>query len=157
MSPDTVTPEIRSRMMAGIKGRNTRPEKAVRSAIHKLGFRYRLYYGALPGTPDLVFPKYRAVVFVHGCFWHGHDCHLFKWPKTREEFWRRKILLNKERDQCQFQALTALGWRVTTIWECALKGRTRISIEEIAQRCATWLQSGTKHMELTGDETRLTT
>ena len=154
MSPDTVSPEVRSRMMAGIKGRNTGPEKAVRSAIHRRGFRFRLYRKALPGTPDLVFPKYRAVIFVHGCFWHGHDCHLFRWPKTREEFWRRKILSNIERDQSQFRALTDSGWRVATIWECALKGRARISIEEIADRCTTWLKSGGNQMELSGDDTR---
>ena len=154
MSPDSVSPEVRSRMMAGIKCRNTRPEKAVRSAIHKRGFRFRLYCGHLPGTPDLVFPKYRAVIFVHGCFWHGHDCHLFRWPKTREEFWHSKIRSNMERDKNQFRSLVTSGWRVATIWECALKGRARISIDEITDRCTAWLKSDGNQLELNGDDTR---
>ena len=81
---DTVTPAVRSRMMAGISGKNTKPELVVRSALHYLGFRFRLHCKNLPGKPDLVFPKHRAVILVHGCFWHGHDCHLFKWPEDAE-------------------------------------------------------------------------
>ena len=157
MAADSVTPEVRSRMMAGITGRNTKPELAMRSALHSRGFRFRLHRKDLPGKPDLVFPKYGAVVFVNGCFWHGHHCHLFKWPKTRSEFWRQKINSNIDRDRRQRMALMSTGWRVATIWECALKGRTRVRIDEIAEHCATWLESDQRELRLSGDETRTTT
>ena len=154
MSADVVTPDVRSRMMAGIRGKNTRPEMEIRSVLHRLGFRFRLHRKNMPGKPDLVFPKHRAVIFVHGCFWHGHDCHLFKWPKNRGDFWRQKINSNIERDHKNLLALRDDGWRVATIWECALKGRTRLSMEAIAGRCATWLRSDETEMGLSGDETR---
>ena len=154
MAADIVTPDVRSRMMAGIKGKNTKPEKAVRSALHRLGFRFRIHRKDLPGKPDLVFPKYSSVIFVHGCFWHGHGCHLFKWPKTRSEFWRQKINSNVARDGERLSALLDGGWRVGTIWECALKGRTRLPIDAIAERCAAWLESSEPEMGLSGDETR---
>ena len=140
-------------MMAGIRGKNTKPELAIRSALHRRGFRFRLHKEDLPGKPDLVFPKYQAIIFVHGCFWHGHGCHLFKWPKTREDFWQEKIGSNVERDHRQLSALTAAGWRVATIWECTLKGRARLPLEVIAGRCAVWLESKEKRLELSGDET----
>jgi DNA mismatch endonuclease, patch repair protein len=95
---DIVPKAKRSEMMAGIRGKNTRPEMLVRRALHAHGYRFRLHRKDLPGKPDIVLPKYRAVIFVHGCFWHGHDCHLFKWPKTREDFWIQKIKNNQERD-----------------------------------------------------------
>ena len=156
MVADITTSDVRSRMMAGIRGKNTKPELAIRSALHCLGFRFRLHRKDLPGKPDLVFPKYRAVILVHGCFWHGHQCHLFKWPKTRNEFWRRKINSNIARDQRHLLALVDSGWRVATIWECALKGRTRLPMEIVANRCAAWLESSEAEMELSGDETRTT-
>ena len=154
MAADRVTPEVRSRMMAGIRGRNTKPELAIRSALHRRGYRFRLHCRDLPGKPDLVFPKHRAVVLVHGCFWHGHGCHLFRWPETRSGFWREKIHSNMARDRAQHSALADAGWRVATIWECALKGRTRLPIEIIAERCAAWLESGERELGLSGDETR---
>ena len=98
MAADIVTPEIRSRMISGIRGQNTKPELAVRSQLHRIGFRFRVHCRDLPGKPDLVFRKHNAVIFVHGCFWHGHDCHLFRWPTTRSEFWREKINSNIARD-----------------------------------------------------------
>ena len=153
MAADTVTPDVRSRMMAGIRGKDTKPELAIRSALHCLGFRFRLHCKVLPGKPDLVFRKHRAVILVHGCFWHGHDCHLFKWPKTRSEFWQQKINSNIERDRRDLLALVDSGWRVATIWECALKGRTRLPMEIVAKRCATWLESSEAEMRLSGDET----
>ena len=110
----------------------------------------------MPGKPDLVLPKYRAAIFIHGCFWHGHDCHLFKWPKTRSEFWRRKINSNVARDRAHLIALTNGGWRVAVIWECALKGRARVPIQAIAECCAAWLKSDDTEMELRSDETRTT-
>ena len=139
--------------MAGIRGKDTRPELAVRSALHVRGFRFRLHKRDLPGKPDLVFPKYGAVIFVHGCFWHRHNCHLFRWPKTRTEFWQQKIKANAARDREQRLALSDRGWRVGTIWECSLKGRTRLPIDLIADRCATWLESEQKEMVVEGDET----
>ena len=154
MAADTVTPDVRSRMMAGIRGRNTKPELAIRSVLHCRGFRFRLHRKDLPGKPDLVFPKHRAVIFVHGCFWHGHSCHLFKWPKAKSEFWQQKINSNVARDSEQLLALAGSGWRVATIWECALKGRTRLPIEAIAERCAIWLESNENELWLSGDETR---
>ena len=157
MSADKVPPEVRSRMMAGIGSRNTKPELEIRSILHQRGFRFRLHRPDLPGKPDIVFPKYQAVILVHGCFWHGHGCHLFRWPKTREEFWRKKISSNMMRDQKQFSALRKAGWRVATIWECALKGRYRLSVETIADTCAEWLLSNESELGLRGDETRPTT
>ncbi|MCY3673223.1 MAG: very short patch repair endonuclease [Alphaproteobacteria bacterium] len=154
MAADVVAPAVRSRMMAGIKGKDTRSEMSVRSALHRMGFRFRVHRKDLPGRPDLVFPKHKAVIFVHGCFWHGHGCHLFKWPKTRSEFWRNKINSNVARDGRNLSALADYGWRVATIWECAIKGRTRLSGEAIAERCAAWLLSDEPRLELSGDETR---
>ena len=104
--------------MSGIRGTNTQPEIQVRSALHKAGYRFRLHRKDLPGKPDIVLPKYKTAIFVHGCFWHGHDCKNFKWPKTRPEFWRDKILGNKARDERHSQELQKLGWRVIVIWEC---------------------------------------
>ena len=146
----SATPDVRSRMMAGIRGKNTKPEMAVRSVLHRLGFRFRVHRKDLPGKPDLVFSKHNAVVFVHGCFWHGHDCHLFKWPRTRSEFWRQKITSNGARDRKHLLALADDGWRVATIWECALKGRSRLPIEAVTERCTGWLESDESEMDLSG-------
>ena len=151
MTADNVAPEVRSRMMAGIRGKDTRPELAVRAALHRLGFRYRLHRKDLPGRPDIVLPKYQAVIFVHGCFWHGHGCHLFRWPKTREEFWREKINSNNARDRRHLRALADAGWRVATIWECSLKGRARLPIETVAGHCAAWIESDEAEMQISGD------
>ena len=142
-------------MMAGIRGRDTKPEMAIRSALHRRGFRYRLYRKDLPGRPDMVFPRYCAVIFVHGCFWHGHECHLFRWPGTRKEFWREKIVANRERDRAQKASLLAMGWRVAAIRECALKGRSSLPFDMVLDRCASWLESQADTLELTGDEVRL--
>lgn len=115
---DIVDKETRSRMMSGIRGKNTKPEMIVRRALHKAGYRYRLHVKELPGKPDIVLPKYKTVIFVHGCFWHHHNCKNFKWPKTREDFWRKKIEGNVERDQKAYAQLEAQGWKVIVIWEC---------------------------------------
>ena len=150
MLADTEVSEARSRMMAGIRGKNTKPELVIRSALHRRGFRFRLHQKNLPGKPDLVFPKHRAVILVHGCFWHGHDCHLFKWPKTRQVFWRDKINSNIARDKKHLVALVEAGWRVATIWECAMKGRLRLPIDRLADDCAAWLYSTDKELVLSG-------
>lgn len=112
----------RSRMMSCIRGKNTKPERTLRLLLFSRGLRYRLHGKGLPGSPDLVFPRYRAVVFVHGCFWHRHEgCRYTTSPKTNEEFWQRKFMSNVDRDRRNIEELRALGWRVATVWECALK------------------------------------
>ncbi len=148
--PDIVTPEVRSRMMAGIRGRDTRPELVLRQGLHRAGFRYRLHVKGIPGKPDMVFPKHRAVIFAHGCFWHGHDCALFKWPSSRPEFWRTKITGNMARDAKVKESLLAAGWRVLTVWECALKGPGRLAAGDVMARCAAWLRSARQHDEIRG-------
>lgn len=128
--------------MAGIGGKNTTPELLLRRELHALGFRYRLHNPALPGKPDLAFAKYRAVIQVNGCFWHRHDCHLFRWPGSRRSFWEKKLNDNAERDQRNLADLEKLGWRVLTVWECALKGRTRRQLPEVIHTAANWVQFG---------------
>lgn len=118
---DIVSPEVRSRMMGRIKGKNTGPEITVRKAAHGMGLRFRIHRKALPGNPDLVFPKHRTVVFVHGCFWHRHDCGLAAEPKTRPEFWAAKFKATIDRDLRTRTQLEALGWRVIEIWECEVR------------------------------------
>src|SRR4051812_22955527 len=97
--PDIISKAKRSEMMAGIRGKNTKPEILIRGVLHKAGFRFRLHAKHLPGKPDLVLAKYHAAILVNGCFWHGHDCHLFRWPSTKKEFWRAKILKNRANDE----------------------------------------------------------
>jgi DNA mismatch endonuclease, patch repair protein len=146
---DIVDSATRSRMMSGIRGRNTKPEILIRSLLHRQGFRFRLDARDLPGRPDIVLPRYRAVIFVHGCFWHGHDCPLFKWPQTRPEFWREKIGRNRSNDIKAQQALLDNGWRVGLVWECALRGAGR-DLDGLLQRLVDWLQSGAASFEARG-------
>jgi DNA mismatch endonuclease (patch repair protein) len=148
--PDVVSPEVRSRMMAGIRGTNTKPELTLRRGLHAAGFRFRLHDRALPGKPDMVFPRYRAVLFAHGCFWHGHGCHLFRLPSTRPEFWSAKIDRNREVDRKAVEALRRLGWRVGVVWECSLKGRTRLDIADVIGHCAEWLRGEAEALEIRG-------
>ena len=136
--------------MSGIRGRDTRPEMAIRKGLHSLGFRYRLHDRKVPGKPDLVLPRYRAVVFVHGCFWHRHDCHLFKWPQTREEFWRDKIKGNVKRDSANLEKLDAESWRVLIVWECALKGRNRLDPDNMLEKVSKWLLSDSRFGTIEG-------
>jgi len=142
--------EARSRLMAGIRGRDTRPELVVRRALFALGFRYRLHGAGLPGSPDLVFPRFRAVVFIHGCFWHRHGCSLFKWPANNAEFWKRKIDGNALRDEETRSRLTHAGWRVMTVGECAVRGRTRLPSETVARKLANWIESERREGTLAG-------
>ena len=127
--------------MAAIRGRDTQPELIIRRGLHARGFRFRLHKRGLPGRPDLVLARYRAVIFVNGCFWHGHDCPQFRWPKTREAFWKEKIGANAERDRRNQTALLKAGWRVGTVWECALKGRTKLDPDVVLGRLGEWLRS----------------
>ncbi len=118
--PDIVSAAVRSRMMSGIRAKNTKPEILVRKGLHGLGFRFRIH-GRLPGKPDLVLPKHEAVIFVHGCIWHGHDCPLYRLPSTRTDFWKAKIVRNQANDLKVVKALRDDGWRTLTVWECALR------------------------------------
>ncbi|MCW2003091.1 DNA mismatch endonuclease (patch repair protein) [Xanthomonas arboricola] len=119
---DIVTPAQRSKMMSGIRGRDTKPEILVRKFLHQRGYRYRLNRRDLPGRPDIVLTKYKTAVFVNGCFWHAHkNCPYFKAPSTRTDFWEKKFLSNREHDISAINGLQNLGWRVATIWECALR------------------------------------
>jgi len=136
--------------MSGIRGKNTKPEMIIRQALHKKGLRYRLHAKNIAGKPDLVFPKYNAVILVHGCFWHGHNCHLFKWPKSRSEFWHDKITGNQVRDKTITKKLTKLGWRICTIWECSLKGKEKLPLEETIDKIDLWLKSATLTLEIRG-------
>lgn len=139
----------RSRMMSGIRGRNTKPEILIRSLLHRQGFRFRLHVLQLPGKPDIVLPRYRTVIFVHGCFWHGHDCHLFKMPRTRPEFWRGKFDQNKANDQKAVDALLGSGWRVGIVWECAIRGAGK-DLSGLGDRLAEWIFSDQPYMEERG-------
>ncbi len=124
-------------MMARIGPRDTKPELVVRKGLHRLGFRYRLHRKELPGKPDIVLPKYQSVIFVHGCFWHGHeDCHFFRVPKTNTEFWLSKIRRNQERDVEVQNHLMEAGWRVLTVWECATR---RAPQDSLTTEVADWL------------------
>lgn len=146
---DVVDSATRSRMMSGIRGRNTKPEILVRSLLHRQGFRFRLHVHELPGKPDIVLPRYHTAIFVHGCFWHGHDCSLFRIPTTREEFWREKIGRNKVNDQKALDTLLAAGWRVVVVWECAIRGAGK-DIDSVARRLGEWLRSEEKSAEVRG-------
>lgn len=146
---DVVDSTTRSRMMSGIRGRNTKPEILIRSLLHRHGFRFRLHVRDLPGKPDIVLPRHHAVIFVHGCFWHGHDCPLFKWPGTRPDFWREKIERNQANDNRAREALLASGWRVGIVWECAIRGASK-NIEAVSQSLADWLHGRTSFIEERG-------
>lgn len=139
--------------MAAIRGRDTKPELVLRRNLHALGFRFRLHSKHLPGRPDMVFPKFQAVLFVNGCFWHGHGCDLFRWPKTREAFWRDKIGANVARDQRALTALQGAGWRTGVVWECAIKGRSRLEPAAMITAVANWLHSDDSILDLAGHRT----
>jgi DNA mismatch endonuclease (patch repair protein) len=138
---DVHTPAQRRRNMSAVRSKDTRPEMRIRRGLHRRGFRYRLHHPKLPGHPDLVSRKHRAAVFIHGCFWHGHECPLFRWPASRIDFWRAKILRNREVDQRAVDALRKAGWRVLTVWECALKGGRRRPEDVLLDEIAGWLRS----------------
>ena len=147
---DIVDPETRHRMMSGIRGKNTKIEVLVRKGLFAKGFRYRINDKNLPGKPDIVLPKYKAVIFTHGCFWHGHDCHLFKWPSTRPEWWRSKIGGNRERDNHVRELLEKAGWKQCHVWECALKGKYRLDADNVIDELVKWLQGNSETLEIRG-------
>ncbi len=147
---DVHTPAVRSRNMAAIKAKNTVPELKVRRILHAAGFRFRLHNKHLPGNPDIVLPKYRAVIFVHGCFWHLHSCPAFHWPSNRPEWWKQKLTANQERDSHNIELLAEAGWRVAVVWECSLKGKYRLSDSFIGHRLCEWLRSSSDAFSLCG-------
>lgn len=148
---DVVSPEKRSEMMSGIRGKDTKPEIIVRRLLHRLGYRFRLHRRDLPGRPDIVLPKWKAVIFVNGCYWHGHDnCHLFRPPKTRTEFWTNKIEGNQARDQQNYAALTDAGWKVLVIWECAVSKKLSLTDEQLENAIASALASTQPLIETRG-------
>lgn len=127
---DRLSPQKRSWLMSRVSSKNTKPEIAVRSLLHKLGYRFRLHASDLPGKPDIVFRKRKKVIFIHGCFWHGHlDCKYAKPPSTRADFWREKIYANRARDKRTLIQLEESGWEVLTIWECELKDTTALVVQ----------------------------
>lgn len=142
---DVVDAATRSRMMAGIRAKDTAPELLIRRNLHRLGFRFRLHDKRLPGKPDLLLPKHEAVIFVHGCFWHGHNCPAFKWPATRAEFWRSKIERNRENDGRHVKALRKMGRRVCVVWECSVR---KSGGEVVAARIARWLAGTSRTLEI---------
>lgn len=137
--------------MAGIRGKDTRPEMLLRKGLHAMGWRYRLHASGLPGKPDLVFPGRRALIFANGCFWHGHDCHLFRWPKTRQEFWHAKITSNIARDFRLRDQLIVAGWRICEVWECTLKGRDRLPLDDVLASCDAFLRGDARTLSVGGD------
>ena len=148
--PDVHDRETRSRNMSAIRGRDTKPERVLRSALHRAGYRFRLN-ARLPGKPDLTFRKYRATVFVHGCFWHMHDCPRFKQPRGENAaFWQEKLARNARRDKEVSDALREAGWRQLVVWECALSGTGRIDLSEIVAKVGAWLASDTEAAEIAG-------
>lgn len=145
---DIVDQATRSRMMAGIRGENTKPELVLRRALHGRGLRFRLHDKKLPGKPDIVLPKYRAVIFVHGCFWHRHEgCRFAATPSTRPEFWQAKFEANINRDRENIDHLTQSGWTSFVVWECELKSGLAV---KVAERIHNWLL-GLAHILRSGE------
>ena len=136
---DNHTPEERSYNMSHIRSKDTKPEETVRKYLFAQGFRYRKNVKKLPGHPDIVLPKYKTAIFVHGCFWHMHDCGKFHWPASNLDYWKPKILKNVERDQTNQEILRSMGWKVLIVWECELKKK---SLEETMTRIISEIRNG---------------
>ena len=148
---DSFSPAKRSQIMSSIRDRDTKPELLIRKGLHTKGFRYVLNDRRLPGKPDIVFPRYKSVIFINGCFWHGHSCHLFRWPASNQEYWKPKISRTIERDIGNLRSLRKSGWRVLTIWECAFRGKTRLSIETVIETASKWLVSDLEQIDIKGN------
>lgn len=146
---DVHTPDIRSKNMRSIRSMNTKPELLIRQLLHRNGYRFRLSPKYVCGRPDLWLKKWNTAIFVHGCFWHLHDCLSFRWPKTNETFWKNKLTKNKERDKKTTEKLLREGKRVLIIWECAVKGRQNLPQDLLKLLIITWLKSGVQYAELT--------
>lgn len=150
---DTVDKTIRSKIMSKVGQKNTGPEMKLRRSLHKIGLRYRLHDKRLPGSPDIVFPRYKAVLFVHGCFWHRHGCKATTKPGTNVDFWQQKFEQNIARDRRHIEALQDAGWRVAVVWECSLKGKGAES-DEVAGLVSEWLKIGDT-FKIVPDEVRV--
>lgn len=139
---DVVSKDLRSKIMSNIRGRDTTPEKDIRKALHHAGFRYRACSKKYPGTPDIVLPKYYSVIFINGCFWHGHsDCSLFHFPKSNQKFWIKKISRNCERDRQIIKHYKDKCWNVCVVWECAIRGNhKKQKIEGVVRQIIMWLE-----------------
>ena len=138
-------------MMAGIRGKDTKPERLIRHALHARGLRYRLHASNVPGRPDLIFPRFRAAVFIHGCFWHGHACPFFRLPDTRSAFWTAKFDRNRARDADVAAMLMESGWRRLVVWECAIRGRGRLPFENgLSIGLFAWLKGSADTLEIRG-------
>jgi len=143
---DRLDAQARSRLMAAVKQRDTKPEMQLRRALHRIGFRYRVNQRHLPGSPDLVFKRRRAVIFVNGCFWHDHEgCKYATKPKSQIEFWAGKFAANRARDRRNYAMLKAEGWKTLVVWECALKGHC---FPKTVERATAWLARPTSYREL---------
>jgi DNA mismatch endonuclease (patch repair protein) len=148
---DTLTKEKRSELMSHVRNKDTLPELYIRKLLHRLGYRYRLHVRGILGTPDLVLRKYGVLVFVDGCFWHGHDaCPLYRPPKTGKKYWYTKIERNRERDKEIDRKLVADGWHVLHIWECALHSRARITEEKLVSEIENFLHGYGKKKAIRG-------
>lgn len=139
---DVLTLEQRRLNMSRIRSRDTSPEMLIRKGLHAAGFRFRLHQRHLPGRPDLVVARYRTAVFVNGCFWHSHGCHIARIPDTRQEYWKPKLARNAQRDRDALEALHAAGWRVVRVWECSLRGRTRLPEGTVLKRISNFIRNG---------------
>lgn len=137
-------------MMSGIRGRNTKIEVAIRKGLFALGYRYRTDVRNLPGRPDIVLPRWKTVVLVHGCFWHAHDCGLCRIPATRSDFWKQKLDGNAARDKRNETALKEAGWRVGIVWECALRGRGPAALNQAIKSLDDWIRGQEQMIELRG-------
>lgn len=144
---DTVDNQTRSRIMSSVGQKDTGPEMLLRTVLHGAGLRYRLHDRTLPGSPDLVFPRFRAVVFVHGCYWHSHGCYRSTVPKSRRTFWEGKFSANRQRDRRDLDALNTRNWRAMIVWECALKGKTACPPAAITEVVKAWLRSSESFAE----------
>ncbi|WP_443255983.1 very short patch repair endonuclease [Xenorhabdus sp. IM139775] len=142
---------VRRRLMASIPSKNTIPELWVRKRLHKKGFRYRVHVKSLPGCPDIVLPKYRCVIFIHGCFWHMHLCPFFHWPATRTSWWHKKLETNCYRDLSAQDKLRELRWRVLVIWECAIRGRSRLGEEKLLEIATDFIYNGGPMLDISGN------
>jgi len=145
---DTVDTKTRSRIMSSVRNKSTNIEQAVRKALFAKGFRYKINDKTLPGSPDIVLPKYQAVIFVHGCFWHGHTCQHGSIPKSHQKFWRSKIENNMTRDKENITKLVKLNWRVAVVWECSIRGSSSPSFEKNINSIEAWLKGQSLQIEI---------
>lgn len=147
---DTVDSQTRSKIMGRVGQKNTGAEMLLRRALHRKGLRYRLHDRSLPGSPDIVFPRFNSVLFVHGCYWHSHGCYRSTIPKSDREFWTNKFETNRIRDERSQKLLVSEGWRVLTVWECALRGKLSSPVEDVADAVRDWLESEVPMGEIDG-------